>query len=242
MRSRGHVAWRCRSCSRLDPEAAQEVFANKDNVFSQKGQEFFLGRFFKRWTDVPGLRGTPFPSSDHAGSVHARAPERLPGFDGHDRPRSRGGAIRATNCWFTPTSNAHFSTLRPSCSWATNPARKADLMARPSPTVCAPPRLWFGFRFLDLRWSAGVRGRRVLEQYFHTTLTRDGLWRRRSLRSTVPRPRRGRQSVHRRRRRQPHDLSHDGRDRYLRGRRDGSLVSVGAPPGVAGPGARRVIG
>src|ERR1700752_528425 len=32
----------------LGPEASQEVFANNDHVFSQKGQEFFSGRFFKR--------------------------------------------------------------------------------------------------------------------------------------------------------------------------------------------------
>jgi len=28
------------------PEAAQEVFANREKAFSQKGAEFFLGRFF----------------------------------------------------------------------------------------------------------------------------------------------------------------------------------------------------
>ena len=32
----------------LGPEASQEVFANNDHVFSQKGQEFFPGRFFNR--------------------------------------------------------------------------------------------------------------------------------------------------------------------------------------------------
>ena len=32
----------------LGPEASQEVFANNDHVFSQKGQEFFSGRFFNR--------------------------------------------------------------------------------------------------------------------------------------------------------------------------------------------------
>src|SRR5882757_7156833 len=32
----------------LGPEASQEVLANNDHVFSQKGQEFFSGRFFKR--------------------------------------------------------------------------------------------------------------------------------------------------------------------------------------------------
>ncbi len=48
----GEISWMrgltIRFVLALGPEAAQEVLTNNDHVFSQKGQELLLGRFFTR--------------------------------------------------------------------------------------------------------------------------------------------------------------------------------------------------
>ena len=108
----------------LGPEAAQEVLANNDHVFSQKGQEFFSGRFFGR-----GLMFLDFEEHHSHRRIMQEAftRERLNGYL-HPMDticRAAAAGLSGTNCWFTRTSNAHSSTLQPSCSWARSLDRKA---------------------------------------------------------------------------------------------------------------------
>ncbi len=76
------------------PEAAQEVFANREKAFSQKGAEFFLGRFFKGGLMFLDAEEHHFHRRIMQEAFTREAPERLPGFDGRDRPGRCGGAIR----------------------------------------------------------------------------------------------------------------------------------------------------
>ena len=108
----------------LGPEASQEVLANNDHVFSQKGQEFFSGRFFKR-----GLMFLDFEEHHFHRRIMQEAftRERLSGYlqsmDTICAAAQRRGL--RTNYWFTRTSNARSSTSPPSRSWARSPDHKA---------------------------------------------------------------------------------------------------------------------
>ena len=242
VRSRGCAAWRCRSCSHLDRKRLRKCSRTTTTPSRRRARSSSSAA-----SSTGGLMFLDFEEHHFHRRIMQEAftRERLGGYL-HSMDDDRSAQLRrrcpTRNCWFTPTSNAHCSTSRPSCSWATSPDRKADLMTKAFTDCLRAASAVVRFPVPGLRWSAGVRGRRALEEYFHTNEcdAKRALWRRRPLRSSVPRPRRGRQSVHRRRRRQPHDFSHVGRHRYLRGRRDGGLAPVGTPSGVAGPGSRRV--
>ena len=75
------------------PEAAQEVFANRRPCLLTARRGVLSRPFLQPWTDVPGLRGTPLPSSDHAGGIHARAPAWLSGIQWTSIGRAAAAAL-----------------------------------------------------------------------------------------------------------------------------------------------------
>ena len=120
------------------------------------------------------------------------------------------------------------------------PGPQSDLMNKAFTDCLHAATAVVRFPVPGLRWSAGVRGRRALEQYFHTNIDArrtsggDDLF----------------AALCRARDEDGNQFTDDDVVNHMiflmsaatdtsRGRRDGGLASAGAPPGVAGPGSRR---
>ena len=123
------------------------------------------------------------------------------------------------------------------------PGPQSDLMNKAFTDCLRAATAVVRFPVPGLRWSAGLRGRRALEEYFHTNIDARRASGGDDLFAALCRVRDedGNQFT------DDDVVNHMiflmiSRDRHQRGRRDGSLASVGAPPGVAGPGSRRVVG
>ncbi|WP_285502602.1 cytochrome P450 [Actinokineospora sp. NBRC 105648] len=171
----GAVSWirafGVRMVTAVGPDAAQEVFANKDKAFSQQGWEYFLGPFFPR-----GLMLLDF--EEHL--FHRRLMQEAftaPRIEGY-LERVAEVARRQVPAW--------------SGTLAVYPRLKEltlDIAAEVFMGGPRDPRLTGAF--VDVvrggtalvrhpvpggRWAAGLRGRRTLEAYFRTQLDnrRDG--------------------------------------------------------------------
>jgi len=151
----------------LGPEASREVFANNGHVFSQKGQEFFSGRFFNR-----GLMFLDFEEHHFHRRIMQEAftRERLSGyvhFDGRSRWRNRGGTVRRRIAGLSipQTHTARHRNRRVH-------GRRARTAKRPGEQGLHRlfARRLGGGSVPGLRWSAGMRGRRALEKYFRTNI------------------------------------------------------------------------
>jgi cytochrome P450 len=149
------------------PEAAQEVFANRDKAFSQKGAEFFLGRFFEG--------GLMFLDSEQH-HFHRRimqeafTRERLGGYLNlmNVISRAAAAAVPGDELLVYPYLKRTLLDIATAVFMGDEPGPQSQMMAKAFTDCLRAATAVVRFPVPGLRWSAGVRGRRALEQYFHT--------------------------------------------------------------------------
>jgi cytochrome P450 len=153
----------------LGPEAAQEVFANNHHVFSQKGAELFLGPFFKR-----GLMLLDF--EEH--HVHRRimqeafTRERLGGYL-HSMDtigRAAAAALCDDELLVYPFLKRTLLDIATVVFMGDEPGPQGRLVNKAFTDCLRAATAAVRFPVPGLRWSAGVRGRRALEEYFHSNI------------------------------------------------------------------------
>jgi cytochrome P450 len=153
----------------LGPEASREVFANNGHVFSQKGQEFFSGRFFNR-----GLMFLDFEEHHFHRRIMQEAftRERLGGYV-HSMD-TVGGATAAALCdgelLVYPYLKRTLLDIATVVFMGDEPGPQSDLVNQAFTDCLRAASAVVRFPVPGLRWSAGVRGRRALEKYFHTNI------------------------------------------------------------------------
>src|SRR6185436_19364777 len=139
----------------------------KDQVFSQKGAEFFLGHFFKG--------GLMFLDCDEH-RFHRRimreafTRERLGGYiDSIDKiGRSAAAALSGEELLVYPYVRRTLLDIATAVFMGEEPGPQSQMMAKAFTDCLRAATAVVRFPVPGLRWSAGVRGRRVLEQYFYT--------------------------------------------------------------------------
>lgn len=148
------------------PEAAQEVFANREKVFSQKGVEFFLGPFFKG--------GLMFLDAEEH-HFHRRimqeafTRERLSGYlDAMDViGKGAASALSGDDLLVYPFVKRTLLDIATAVFMGDEPGPQSQMMAKAFTDCLRASTAVVRIPVPGLRWSAGLRGRRVLEQYFH---------------------------------------------------------------------------
>lgn len=168
----GPVSWASafgtRTVSAAGPEATQIVFANKDKAFSQKGWEHFIGPFFKR-----GLMLLDFEEHIYHRRLMQLAftADRLSGYMGQV-----GEVVRSElDSWLPRSGFPVYRALKQltldvatRVFMASSTGSDSDRLNRAFvDTVRAGTAL---VRLPVGRWGAGLRGRRVLEEYFRASL------------------------------------------------------------------------
>ena len=153
----------------LGPEAAQEVFANNDHVFSQKGQELFLGRFFKR-----GLMLLDFEEHHFHRRIMQEAftSERLGGYL-HSMDaigRAASAALSEKELLVYPYLKRTLLDIATVVFMGDEPGPQGRLINKAFTDCLRAATAAVRFPIPGLRWSAGVRGRRALEEYFHSNI------------------------------------------------------------------------
>ena len=149
------------------PDAAQEVFANREKAFSQKGVEFFLGPFFKG--------GLMFLDAEEH-HFHRRimqeafTRERLSGYlDPMDViGRAAAAALSGNALLVYPYVKRTLLDIATAVFMGDEPGPQSQMMAKAFTDCLRASTAVVRVPVPGLRWSAGLRGRRVLEQYFHT--------------------------------------------------------------------------
>jgi cytochrome P450 len=153
----------------LGPEASGEVFANNDHVFSQKGQEFFSGRFFKR-----GLMFLDFEEHHFHRRIMQEAftRERLGGYlHSMDTVCSAAAAaLSEDELLVYPYLKRTLLDIATVVFMGDEPGPQSDLMNKAFTDCLHAATAVVRFPVPGLRWSAGVRSRRALEEYFHTNI------------------------------------------------------------------------
>jgi cytochrome P450 len=153
----------------LGPEASQEVFANNDHVFSQKGQEFFSGRFFNR-----GLMFLDFEEHHFHRRIMQEAftRERLNGYL-HSMDAvgdAAAAAVRNDELLVYPYLKRTLLDIATVVFMGDEPGPQSDPINKAFTDCLRAASAVVRFPVPGLRWSAGVRGRRALEKYFHTNI------------------------------------------------------------------------
>jgi cytochrome P450 len=153
----------------LGPEAAQEVLANNDHVFSQKGQEFFSGRFFGR-----GLMFLDFEEHHSHRRIMQEAftRERLNGYL-HPMDticRAAAAGLSGDELLVYPYLKRTLLDIATVAFMGEEPGPQSRLMNKAFNDCLHAATAVIRFPVPGLRWSAGVRSRRALEQYFHTNI------------------------------------------------------------------------
>jgi cytochrome P450 len=149
------------------PEATQEVFVNREKAFSQKGAEFFLGRFFKG--------GLMFLDAEEH-HFHRRimqeafTRERLSGYlDSMDLiGRAAAGALSGDELLVYPFLKRTLLDIATAVFMGDEPGPQSQMMAKAFTDCLRASTSVVRVPIPGLRWSAGVRGRRLLEEYFHS--------------------------------------------------------------------------
>jgi cytochrome P450 len=169
----GEISWMrvlaMRFVLALGPQAAQEVLTNSDHVFSQKGQELFLGRFFTR-----GLMLLDF--GEHLGHrrimQEAFTRERLGGYlDAMDTiGRAAAASLSNDELLVYPYLKRTLLDIATVVFMGDEPGPQSDLVNMAFTDCLRASAAAVRFPVPGLRWSAGVRGRRALEEYFHTNI------------------------------------------------------------------------
>ena len=151
------------------PEAAQEVLANNDHVFSQKGQELFLGRFFTR-----GLMLLDFEEHHFHRRIMQEAftRERLGGYlHAMDTiGRAAAASLSDEELLVYPYLKRTLLDIATVVFMGDEPGPQSDLMNKAFTDCLRASAAAVRFPVPGLRWSAGVRGRRALEEHFHTNI------------------------------------------------------------------------
>ena len=151
------------------PEAAQEVLANNDHVFSQKGQELFLGRFFTR-----GLMLLDFEEHHFHRRIMQEAftRERLGGYlHAMDTiGRAAAASLSEDELLVYPYLKRTLLDIATVVFMGDEPGPQSDLMNKAFTDCLRASAAAVRFPVPGLRWSAGVRGRRALEEHFHTNI------------------------------------------------------------------------
>jgi cytochrome P450 len=153
----------------LGPEAAQEVFANNDHAFSQKGAELFLGRFFKR-----GLMLLDFEEHHSHRRIMQEAftRERMGGYL-HSMDmlgRAAAAALCDDELLVYPYLKRTLLDIATVVFMGDEPGPQSDLMNKAFTDCLRAATTPVRVPVPGLRWSAGVRGRRTLDEYFHTNI------------------------------------------------------------------------
>lgn len=153
----------------LGPEASHEVFANSDHVFSQKGQEFFSGRFFTR-----GLMFLDFEEHHFHRRIMQEAftRERLSGYL-HSMDaicRAAAASLSDDELLVYPYLKRTLLDIATVAFMGDEPGPQSDLMNKAFTQCLHAATAVVRFPVPGLRWWAGLRGRRTLEQYFHTNI------------------------------------------------------------------------
>jgi cytochrome P450 len=153
----------------LGPDASQEVLANNDHVFSQKGQEFFAGRFFTR-----GLMFLDFEEHHFHRRIMQEAftRERLSGYlHSVERVcRAAVAALPADELLVYPYLKRTLLDIATVVFMGEEPGPESRLMNKAFTDCLHAATAVVRFPIPGLRWSAGVRSRRALEEYFHTNI------------------------------------------------------------------------
>jgi cytochrome P450 len=154
----------------LGPQAAQEVLTNNDHVFSQQGQELFLGRFFTR-----GLMLLDF--EEH--HVHRRimqgafTRERLGGYLTAMDMIGRAAAaslVDSDELLVYPYLKRTLLDIATVVFMGDQPGPQSDLVNKAFTDCLRASAAAVRFPVPGLRWSAGLRGRRALEDHFRTNI------------------------------------------------------------------------
>jgi cytochrome P450 len=153
----------------LGPEASQEVLANNDHVFSQKGQEFFSGRFFKR-----GLMFLDFEEHHFHRRIMQEAftRDRLSGYL-HSMDticREAAAALPEDELLVYPYLKRTLLDIATVTFMGDEPGPQSDLMNKAFTDLLHAATALIRVPVPGLRWSAGIRSRRVLEDHFHTNI------------------------------------------------------------------------
>lgn len=153
----------------LGPEASQEVFANDDHVFSQQGQEFFSGRFFTR-----GLMFLDFEEHHFHRRIMQEAftRERLSGYlhSVDTICHAAAAALSEDELLVYPYLKRTLLDIATVAFMGDEPGRQSDLMNKAFTDCLHAATAVVRFPVPGLRWWAGLRGRRVLERYFHANI------------------------------------------------------------------------
>jgi cytochrome P450 len=153
----------------LGPEASQEVFANSHHAFSQKGQEFFSGRFFTR-----GLMFLDFEEHHSHRRIMQEAftRKRLSGYL-HSMDticRAAAPALSEDELLVYPYLKQILLDIATVAFMGDEPGPQSRLMNKAFTDCLHAATAVVRFPVPGLRWSAGVRSRRALEQYFHANI------------------------------------------------------------------------
>ena len=153
----------------LGPEAAQEVLTNSDRVFSQKGQEFFSGRFFNR-----GLMFLDFEEHRFHRRImqeaftRDRLSEYLHSMD--DICRGAAAALWEKELLVYPYLKHTLLDIATVAFMGDEPGPQSALMSKAFTDCLHAATAVVRVPVPGLRWFAGVRGRRTLEEHFHTNI------------------------------------------------------------------------
>ena len=151
------------------PEAAQVVLANKDKAYSQQGWTYFIGPFFNR-----GLMLLDFDEHLYHRRLMQQAftTDRLRGYLDRVGEVARRGLVG----WRPAEEFTVYPALkRLTLDIATDVFMASDLRAEDSDRVTRAfiDTVRAGTALIRLpvgRWGAGLRGRKVLEDYFRRSL------------------------------------------------------------------------
>ncbi|MUL81323.1 MULTISPECIES: cytochrome P450 [unclassified Mycolicibacterium] len=157
----------------LGPEAALEVLANNGHIYSQKGQEFFSGRFFNR-----GLMFLDFEEHHFHRRIMQEAftRERLSGYlNSMDTIcRAAAAALPEDELLVYPYLKRTLLDISTVAFMGDEPGPCSRLMNKAFTDCLHAATAVIRFPVPGLRWSAGLRSRRALEQYFHSNIAARG--------------------------------------------------------------------
>jgi cytochrome P450 len=150
------------------PEATQEVLANRDKAYSQKGWEYFIGPFFNR-----GLMLLDFEEHIHHRRIMQMAftADRLSGY-----MTQVGSVVRSSlSSWSARDAFPLYPALKQlTLDVATKIFMASSLGAEATKVTRAfVDTVRAGTALVRLpvgRWGAGLAGRKVLEDYFRRSL------------------------------------------------------------------------
>jgi cytochrome P450 len=173
-RTYGPVSWTnsfgITTVTAAGPDATQEVLANRDKAYSQQGWEYLIGPFFNR-----GLMLLDFEEHLHHRRImqHAFTADRLSGYLGQVGSVVRSGV----DLWSARDDFPVYPALKQLTLDVASRIFMASSVGADSAkltrafvdTVRAGGAL-LRFPVPGGRWTAGLRGRKVLEDYFRRSL------------------------------------------------------------------------